>query len=453
MPTRFETVAAIPCDVSRAWVFEPGWQSWSPSGLYPAVATSRRPVDRTMRTLAYRPEGSLPGEGFQGDGLVAIRTAPDEPVRIFSGARPDRDVPSIRVRAEGGDLLVVSADGEVSGEEVDAPLGTALARWATGVAERMAVPPVRSLPSVWCSWYCYWEDVTEEDILVNLADLDRLDLGVDVVQVDDGWAVGVGDWLTPNAKFPGLHQLPARIRDTGRRAGIWLAPFLVGSDSRLAAKRPDWLVRGADAGENWGQRLYSLDVTHPDAAEHLTSVFRTLSDSGFDYFKLDFLYAGAIPGGRHTDLEPLDAYRLGLRLIRAALPAGATVLASGAPLLPSIGLVDGMRVSTDVARPGFPDADARIGTAIATGSARSFQNGRWWVNDPDCLMLRPSVRHREVWAQHVEDCAALRACSDPLADLDSWGVTAARRLLRPSGSEPVDLVDRGELTGPEISAP
>ncbi|MFB9904594.1 alpha-galactosidase [Allokutzneria oryzae] len=52
----------------------------------------------------------------------------------------------------------------------------------------------------------------------------------------------VGDWLT-SGRFADVPGLFARIRDHGRRAGIWPAPLLVGARSELAAEHPDWLVR------------------------------------------------------------------------------------------------------------------------------------------------------------------------------------------------------------------
>ncbi len=49
---------------------------------------------------------------------------------------------------------------------------------------------------------------------------------------------------------------PSRRWSTGsvapaRRAGLWLAPFLVGAETTLAREHPDWLI--GPAGSNWGQ--------------------------------------------------------------------------------------------------------------------------------------------------------------------------------------------------------
>ena len=186
---------------------------------------------------------------------------------------------------------------------------------------------------------------------------------------------------------PHLPDLVARIRDSGRRVGIWVAPLTVGSESRLAREHPDWLV--GDGGRNWGQSLHGLDVTHPAAADHLRACLHALRGLGIDYVKLDFLYTGALPGRRHEDLSPVAAYRRGLTLVREALGEDAYLLGCGAPLLPSVGLVDAMRVSADVIN---PEDDERASSRLRGEQAirsRAWQHGRFWVNDPDCLVARP----------------------------------------------------------------
>ena len=180
---------------------------------------------------------------------------------------------------------------------------------------------------------------------------------------------------------------------------------------------------------NWGQSLRGLDVTNPAAAEHLQASLRALSDLGVDYVKLDFLYTGALPGRRHEDLSPVAAYRRGLALVREALGEDTYLLGCGAPLLPSVGLVDAMRVSADVLNP----EDDEAGLARLRGEqaivARAWQHGRFWVNDPDCLVARPGFELRHGWADLIDVFGGLRSASDRIQDLDDWGVRTTRRLL------------------------
>jgi alpha-galactosidase len=430
----FTDVGELVCDPGAARVYEHGWQSWSPTTTYALHDRPYRPADDNLRVVNYRADGSTPEGSFQGEGLLAVQEDRGGPVHLFA-ARPGADtVPSIRARVQDR-VVVVAADGAVQQLVDDGPGGIsgALSRWADGYASALAVGPIGPAPTIWCSWYQYFRQVTEQDVLENLDALAELRLPVDVVQVDDGYQAEIGDWLTPSGRFRSLGDLVARIRDQGRRAGIWVAPFLTGQRSQLYAEHPEWLVADASAGRNWHQEVFPLDVTHPGAAEHLGRVFSTLRRLGIDFFKIDFLYAGALEGRRHQDVPPVEAFRRGLRLIRDAVGPQTYLLGCGAPILPSVGLVDAMRVSPDT-DPGYEPAKGdlsqpSIRAAIVSGKGRAWQHGRFWVNDPDCLLARPGVERRQDWAAHVQRYGGLRGSSDRLRDLDRWGLDTTRRLL------------------------
>lgn len=431
----FEQVAELPGDPARTQVYEHGWQSWSPTGRYPVTATSARAADSPRARMRYRPETPAPDTGFQGEGLLAVDTGSE--VVVVSAVDATGAVPSIRASWTGS-AVVVSADGPVTTTVVPDDLDTALATWADDVARQAGAAPPRPAPTAWCSWYHYYTEVTEADIDENLAAVLGLELPVDVIQLDDGWQAGIGDWLTLSARFTSLEGVTHRIRDAGLRAGIWVAPFLVGARSSVAAEHPDWLIAGADgapvsAGHNWGQDLFGLDVTHPGAADYVRRTFGWLAEIGHDYFKIDFVYAAALPGRHHADVSAIEAYRRGVGLVREAIGADAYLLGCGAPILPSVGLVDAMRVSADI-DPAYEPSDGDLGGPSQRGATfstvgRSWQHGRFWVNDPDCVIARPAVARREDWARVVERHGGLRASSDRLADLDAWGLETTRRLL------------------------
>ena len=421
-------------DPAGQQVYEHGWQSWSPAGLYPAARnTSPRPRTRGAQASGFRPGRPAPDEGFQGEGLLAV-VSEDGSARLWHAADPWHEVASVRAVARA-DRMVVTADGPVA--EVVAPsLDEALARTADTLARAADIGALRPLGPGWCSWYAYWGAVTEADVLANVDAVDRLGLDVSVVQVDDGHQAAIGDWLVRSRGFGPLGALGARIRDRGYEPGIWTAPFLVAPDSELARAHPDWLVDGVTALRNWGQDIGVLDVTHPEAAEHLANVYRTLVDQGFTYHKIDFLFAGAMEGPRSADASGLDAYAHGMEMIRTAVGPHATVLGCGAPLLPSIGHVDAMRISPDI-DVSFEPADGDLSqpsqsSAVAAGDARRWMHGRWWVNDPDCLIVRPEVERRDAWAEYLGRCGGLMVSSDPLDRLDGSGLAWTRELLRPA---------------------
>jgi alpha-galactosidase len=386
--------------------------------------------------MSYRPGKPGPERGFQGEGLLAIDPGDGSPVRLYATTDGVTEVASIRAAYAGG-RVTVSADGPVTALTHETIEG-ALAGWGDAFARAAGAAPPRPAPTVWCSWYHYFTGVTEADVDENLAALGKYDLPVDVVQVDDGWQSEIGDWLTLSGRFVSMSDLVRRVYDAGRRTGIWVAPFLVSQRSATAREHPDWLIHDGggnpvDAGFNWDAPLFALDPTHPGVRGYLTEVFSRLRSYGIDYFKIDFSYAGALAGARHDGSRPLEAYRSGVALIREVIGDASYLLGCGAPILPTVGLVDAMRVSADVAPTYDPwDGDAsqpsQFGATIST-VARAWQHGRFWVNDPDCIVARPEIERRAEWAAVVDRYGGLRASSDRIAALDEWGLETTRRLL------------------------
>jgi alpha-galactosidase len=440
---KWSTVAEVRL-TAQSRVFEHGWQSWTPARNYVVGERPHRPVSVSSRMVNWRGDSDY-SDAFQSDGVMAVTPEPGGEVHMFAARDAREQVPRIRAHSMGG-VLRVEADGSVA-HDVDPGAGGvqgALSRWAEGFAFAMDAGPLRPVPTLWCSWYHYGTEVTEADILENAREAQERELGVDVIQIDDGYQAGYGDWLVDSDRFGSMRDLVARITELGFIAGIWTAPLLVGAASRLAAEHPDWLVADScgqpvSAGFNWGQALYALDATHPGAGDYLRQVYSTLADWGVGFHKLDFLYAGSLPGCRYAEVTGVQAYRHGLELIRDVL-GEARLLGCGAPLLPSVGLVDAMRVSCDTGanwEPGDGDLGApSMRGAIQSGRARAFTQGRFWSNDTDCLLARPGLQWRDRWAAHVDRFGGARGSSDRLADLDEWGEDVTREILAGSTTKP-----------------
>jgi alpha-galactosidase len=408
-----ETIAEISVPPRDATVYAEGWQSWSPAGILRGDAASPQAPDERTQVMGWRPEKPVPAGVIQAEGLLAL-VEPGGGAHAWLALDPAREVPTLRVRALA-DRIIVSADGavdELRADDLDAALAA--------VADRLSPGEAKPIPPGWCSWLFYFQNLTAGDVIENLDAAVRLELPIEIIQIDDGYETCVGDWLDVSERFGSVRDTAARITAEGKRAGIWTAPFLVGERSGLAAAHPDWLVDGANAGWNWNQRLRVLDVTQRAAADHLVSVYRALSEMGFDYHKLDFLYAGA--------LVSLEAYREGLSLIREAVGADATLVGCGGPLLPSIGLVDAMRIGPDVLAEQ-PAAPQDLDHVIRATSGRAWMNGRLWVNDPDCLVARPAIEERDAWAAHLAGYGGLAFSSDRLAALDGHGLELTRLVL------------------------
>ena len=393
-----------------ARVYAEGWQTWSPLHLHRVGETSERPTDERSQVVMFRPGKPVPEGVIQAEGILAVEPPGGRALAWFS-PRPDREVATIQLSVRGE----LFADGPV--EELEAnDVAAALA----AVGDRLGISQVRSIPRGWCSWSIYFKDVTEDAVVENAEAARRLELPIEVVQVDDGYESEIGDWLDVRPEFGSLERLADRLQALSMRPGIWIPPFMVSPKSELATKHPDWLIEDADAGLHWGQRMRILDINNSGAADYVARVFRTFAGWGYSYFKLDFLYAAAIPG--------IDAYRRGMQLIRDTVGPEAIILIGGAPLLPSIGLCDAMRIGPDVL-PETPDPQLDFDNVVRITQLRRWMNARLWVNDPDCLVARPEIKEREAWAEHLDAYGGVRFSSDNLAALDRRGLELTRRFL------------------------
>ncbi len=320
----------------------------------------------------------------------------------------------------------------------DRPPAALLEDYADRAAAQNGVRLRARNPIGWSSWYQYFTELTAADLEKNLRLSAEGGFPFEVFQIDDGYERDIGDWLKVKDGFAGLPDLARLIRGRGLTAGIWTAPFSASESSEIFHRHPDWFVR--DGGRpkpcyrNWKKTIYALDTTHPEALAWLAGTFSALRRMGYSHFKIDFLFAAAMEGERFARLTPIQAYRRGMEAIRRA--AGCDfVLGCGAPLLPSLGLVDGMRVGEDTApfwdsgMSGIAGPNAYI--AIKNPILRSFMHGRWWLNDPDCLLLRErdirlSPSEKRLYALACGALDAMLIESDDLELVDETG----RALLR-----------------------
>lgn len=257
------------------------------------------------------------------------------------------------------------------------------AEWANLVEAR----PLGAPQTGWSDWYTYYGQATEDDILRN-ADV-AAEMGLQLVQVDDGWERAWGDWQT-NDNFPsGTAGLAAEIASRGLTPGLWMAPLLVNRSTSTYADHPDWWVTDEDGAEltDGACDCATLDITNSDAADWVYEQIQARVAEGWRYLKLDFLYAGAREGVRQEDVNGAQAYARATQLMREAA-GDAWILACGAPMLPSVGFADSYRSGADIAFSAFPDPNRDfLRWQVRNTAARGWANGRWWWNDADNLML------------------------------------------------------------------
>jgi alpha-galactosidase len=170
------------------------------------------------------------------------------------------------------------------------------------------------------------------------------------------------------------------------------------------------------------------------------------------------VYAAAIEGRRHDpSTTRAQAYRRGLEAIRRAV-GERFVLGCGAPIGPSVGLVNCMRIGPDVASSWHPQArlDRRVSLSLpaAVNAMRGTVTRFWthnslWLNDPDCLLLRDS--QTDLTPDEVRTLATVNAMSGGmLLDSDNLnrlsperrGLLARLLPLRGAAALPLDMFQR-----------
>jgi len=258
----------------------------------------------------------------------------------------------------------------------------------------------------WTSWNNHSTGVSMEVVEKNLESFTNAGAPIDLLQVDNGWQAAVGDWTEAKSKFPdGMAAVVRAVKSMpgSTKAGIWLAPFVCEKKSEVFRNHRDWVLKDkrgklvrAGLNSNWSGFFYALDFQNEGLKEHLRSVFKTIfTEWGFDFVKLDFLYAAA--------LKPTHEKTHGQLMVEAMeflreVCGDKLILGSGVPLGPAFGLVDYCRVGSDVGLQWEDNALRFAGyrermsaqNSLLSVIGRRHLNGRAFVNDPDVFILRTS---------------------------------------------------------------
>ena len=367
--------------------------------------------------------------------------------------------PEGRMRSE---KLFLSFAGSVAG---------ALRQYGELLGREMSARVPERPHTGWCSWYYFYDRVTEADVLRNLDYLTEHadEFPVEYFQIDDGYQKHWGDWLATNPSFPhDMGWLARRIKERGFKPGIWAAPLVVSRQSELFKAHPGWLIRSREGeplllrGSGKEAPWHALDGTRDDVCEHLEEMFRTMREEwGYEYFKLDALTRGMPQGAVFADsnLTRVGAFRRALEAIRRGC-GDAFILGCTAPFGPCVGLVDGMRVSPDVGAVWKDECSAV--SAMKSTIRRFFMNGTLWANDPDCAVSRGAgAGHpwREIDGLTLTEARTLTTVlgmsggavvlSEDMPALKKDRARLLKLLLPPAGRSavPLDIID---LDPPEI---
>jgi len=411
-----------------------GWQSWT---LTTWLDPGEPPLP--IRAAEFRTKDEDPGFAFHknhiGCWVAAVELGKDDILLLGAlelSGRVELDGITLHGFFEddhvGQWILARGTEDEVFSRYVDA-LGRI---FGTG---RFA-----NAPRVWCSWYSLYGWVNERLFLSVLRDFD--DMPFDIFQIDDGWQITHGDWEA-NSKFPsGMKSLAEKISAAGRTPGIWLAPFMVSQNSQVVKDHPDWLLRDEQgslvkAGITWSGTPLALDVSHPEVLEWLAQLIRKVRGWGYGYLKLDFLYLGGAVGQRFNAVPREAAYRNAMQVIRAAA-GDAYVLACGAPIIPSLGLCDGLRVGPDVA-PFWLNKPLTVWlnnpNDTCTQNAVRTSLHRLWLSplvniDPDVMFFRSKNNALQAYENQLLQALGIVTGFKATSDLPQWMTASDREALR-----------------------
>ena len=319
-------------------------------------------------------------------------------------------------------------------------------------------------PAGWCSWYIFYQDVREDQIVANTRWVAKnlKKFGCQYVQIDDGWqGVGRGmgenrNWyVTEKQKFPhGMKWLADSIRAQGFKPGIWLIPYTT-SDAKLFQSQPDLFLRRPDGTSAFETRdsktgkveidwcgQYAIDPTTAKGKKWFEDLFHMISiDWGYDYVKIDG--QGGAPGvyqrfcqrGVTAQMPPDELYRGTLAIMKSVMGRERILLNCGGQFS-SCGYCDAIRIGGDVG----PDWQG-MQPAIAATMSWLYTNHYCFWTDPDVVCVRPplTLDQARLWATLVGITGQLLMTSDDMAKLPPERVELVRRLYPVADIRPMDL--------------
>jgi len=150
------------------------------------------------------------------------------------------------------------------------------------------------LPILFNEWCSSWGNPTHDYIVETGRHL--ADSEVEILVIDDGWAVRPGsefqrngDWLVNHKVFPdGLGATTAALKEVGLRTGLWFEFEVCNPGSKAYDELTHLqLVSDGLPLTVWPRRFW--DLQNPETVAYLDEkVLNRLRDDGFSYLKVDY---------------------------------------------------------------------------------------------------------------------------------------------------------------------
>ena len=448
------TELTITHTLGKCGYYRHGWNSWSPTAWWHLGRAPWRVWNKPERTATAEDATTDTDAVHRSYMVTALDIGGGRCLLIGSLERDTAVFDLTEATILGRDIDAVNGGGKatkihryfiIAGEEC-----RCFAEYARRLARELEAQP-RPACAVWSSWYSYFEEVTAADIESEIGA--ARDAGFDVLQIDDGWERAVGDWYAGKDFPDGMEAMARRIRQAGMTPGLWVSPFIALDSAPVVREHPEYFIgdtdgRPAVVGYNWGQPYFGIDTTHPGALQWVRDTIREVVGWGYGYLKLDFLYAAAFAGCRHSDCGREAAYRLGIEAVREAAGEDVYIVGSGAVVAPTLGVFDAIRVGPDTAP--YWDVSDRDRDPSGPGLRNALRNSvaRLWLRpvvgvDPDVAFGRSRRTLLPPEASRASVDMAFAAGVLSFSDPQSWIDVEEKAQLAAIIAEYHDLGRRG----------
>lgn len=313
-------------------------------------------------------------------------------------------------------------------------------------------------PSGMCTWYYYYQHVTEKEVMLNTdwISTNLRPYGAKYVQIDDGWQKetasgrkGSRDWTGFDRSFPeGMTALASYIKSKGLVPGIWIAPHGQSNEEVVRANPGVFILKpdGTSASKTW-EGDWLIDPTSPQAKKYFHDLFSTMVSWGYDYYKIDGQPIVVNEFEKNADYMSVKGgaadslYRVTLDIVRNAIGATRYLLGCWGLPIEGAGIMNGTRTGGDVVLgwDGFF-------TALDPTMESYYMHNIVWYTDPDVMLLRQplTVEQARVWATLQGLTGQSLMSSDRLMDLSAERVEILKKVYPAVDIRPLDLFPSGE---------
>lgn len=292
----------------------------------------------------------------------------------------------------------------------------------------------------WCSWFAFWNRVTEEDIhkTADVLSEKLVPYGLEYLQIDDGYQREPGGWpetwLVPNEKFPnGMENLANYIKGKNMVPGIWTYMSFHNKEAAQANKELFVLDNDGNlAVGNWIE--YCMDGSNPKTIDKLIRpIYAGFNKMGWKYFKVDALrhlrYDGynSFPDFfKNKGTTRVDAFRNIVKSVREEIGPDNYMLACWGVRPELIGIADACRIGTD-------------GYGLGGLSQYNSFNNVVWQNDPDHIEAFGDFAYRDCMATSIT--GSLYMITDKPKDYETGNLDPIIRTIPVLYTQPGQIYD------------